>query len=395
MSTNRLIFILFLLPALAAAQDLRGRADSLRAKGNARAAVYLYNKCKVEKPSDVGIYFARLECYYDLGEPDSLCMVLEGDKDKLFPKGSSVDEMSLLYDRHNLFCDTNYWQHFALKGKMFMVSGRFEEAIKTLNRGIAKFPLNALLFSVRGEVEYNQKSWKDAMNDLQHSLKNPDTLKILARAIFPEHLFNPEVMNKMCSNYVVWIFAIHASSCSKEQNFKAGRKSLKMVNSTIIKEKGYYGEIIYNEIGSMFCEENNNYKDGLVYFKKALAIDSNYVTALINKAMCLINLGGEVIVRTYNTTLSYNGPTQQNTPQVGAPLPISKTVTNPGKKMHLMNAIDILDRVAVLDKKNGFAYALRGYAKHMAGHADYCYDFNLSKLYGHPGAQDLLNQYCK
>lgn len=343
-----------------------------------------YTKAISLSKTDFLPYLNRASAYYKLEDLDASCSDYSMLK-SLIEKGGIKDPA--IIDEVNEailhICDSSKASYYYQRGIGYYNLKEFQKALDSYDRGLEKFPDNAMMLSFKGNTCLALNHYEKAIECYHLSLKNKEnTLK--------EIQVNPKFA-KASNDEITRIYngslsSTYASISECETNLGHFDEALKAINTALelapditdFNKEAQYHLRGYIQLMS------GNYERAISDFDKSILLNRNFAIAYVNRAVAKVSLSEEVKIWSY----SIQGSVNTQPMNVNWNLPTKSSLKK--SESTILSALTDCNEAIKIDRKLGYAFYIRGQIKQMLSHTDYCLDLFTAKELGLTVEDELI-----
>lgn len=324
----------------------------------------------------ISAYLNRAKLYYEQENLDAACTDYQTAKQILIhQKANDSAELKTINEVIADFCDESKPSYYYQRGIALYNLKAFDQALVQYDKGLEKFPKNAMILSFKGNAYLALTDYKNALANYHASLENKESiiveLKKNARFV---NASEADMLSYYNSSLASIYFGI-AECQHYSEDFAGALTSINKAISLAPNLKELNIETYYNRRGLIYLA-TQKYNLALNDFNKSIEVKKDYAIAYTNKAIARISLieGGKKSI----SRLSIKSP---NLPTNVGWLFDNKSAVKRSEG-ELLTALADCNKAMELDKNLALTYYVRGWIKQILGQKDYCIDILTAKKLG-------------
>ncbi|MGC4103248.1 tetratricopeptide repeat protein [Ferruginibacter sp.] len=362
------------------------------------AGIVLYRLNEFDKASqafnesirlDAGSYMAyqqRSYLLFDRGKFEEACSDKATAKALLGKESFENAAVKEITEDINKYCNNSHAGFYLSRGNTLFALGQYEKAGQVLDEGIAKFNNDPSLYNARGNSCIAMGKSRNALdyyatclvniNKLDETAiitkENPD--KKTAKAFFVSELYNS-------------IAYAHANLLNFDSAIINLSQSIKILidNPSINDQPLILSE--YTAKRAAFYSFQEKYDAANKDIAEALRINPQCVTALLNRAVMLLNKN--TIEQSKSNNMAAIAP-----PAAPPPYFFTTTTVKNLNRQEIINAVKDCDEAIKYQPANAMAYLRRAQANIILKNNHYCADISTARSLGVKDAAAMLGVTC-
>lgn len=353
-----------------------GRGAIYGSLGQFDKALSDYSESIKLNPKTLVTYLNRAKVYYYLENLDAACDDYTKAKQiSLSQQGKDQVELKSIAESLTDFCDPTQSSYFYQRGIAHYNLKEYDQALIQYDKGLQKFPKNAMILSFKGNAFLAIKNYKSALENYEAALQYKDKLKLEIKA-------NTRFANATEAEFITYynasLAAIYFGIAESQYYIGRFEEALAAINSAISlapNTKEINKETYFQRRGSIYLA-TGKYNLALVDFDKSIAVKNDYALAYANRAIARISLieGGK------KSPYRLSAKRSDQAASIGW-IFNDQSVAKRSEKDFLMALADC-DKAIELDQNFAFPYYIRGCIKQILNQKDFCIDILKAKKLG-------------
>ncbi|AZI24832.1 tetratricopeptide repeat protein [Pedobacter sp. G11] len=324
----------------------------------------------------ISAYLNRAKVYYELENLDAACNDYQRARQILIgQKLNDSAELKTIDEAIADFCDESKPSFYYQRGIAFYNLKAFDKALIQYEKGLEKFPKNAMILSFKGNAYLALMNYKNAFENYSAALENKES--IMAEIKKNSRFVNASEAD-ILSYYNSSLASIYFGIAECQHYSEDFENALTSINKAILLApnlKELNIETYYNRRGLIYLATQKN-NLALNDFNKSIQIKQDYAIAYVNRAVARMSMvdGGKQSA----SRLSIKSP---NLPaNVGWVFDQKSSIKK--SENEFLAALADCNKAVELDKNLAYSYYVRGWIKQILGQKDYCIDILTAKKMG-------------
>ena len=353
-----------------------GRGAIYASLGQFDKALSDYSESIKLNPKAVIAYLNRAKVYYDLENLDAACDDYTKAKQiSLSQHVKDNDELKSINESITDFCDPSQSSYFYQRGIAHYNLKQYEQSLVQYDKGLQKFPNNAMILSFKGNTLLAMNNYKSALENYEAALRNQDKLKSEIKA---NSRFTNATEAEFAAYYNASLAAIYFGIAESQNYLGRFEEALAAINTAISlapNTNEINKETYFHRRGTIYLA-TAKYSLALIDFNKSIEIKNDYALAYANRAIARISLieGGKKTAYRLSAKLP-------NQPTAIGWVFNDQALSKRSEKEFLLALADC-DKAIILDQNFAFPYYIRGWIKQILGQKDFCVDILMAKKLG-------------